>query len=319
MVIRNEIKGYLAVFFAIFIWSWGEVLIKLIQNEVGAFSYSFLRFFIGAIFLFVILLVKRDFSGIGSMVKKSPALFLMASVLGLGISHILFYIGISNTFANVGALIFTTYPIWTVLYSIFVLNERTNLKLKFVGMAIGIFGVAILMLSFHYNELLSLEQLFGKYSHLFGNMIALIAAMVWSLYSVFGKKIQNNFEDLKDHDLKFTAISFIVAALPLFIILLFTPEFIAIFQYDLNTLLVIMILGVFSSGLAYYLFFFGIKYIEVSKGISLAFLKPILAAIFAFFILGEEITIILLVSLGLVLISIISINRPSKNGEKNKD
>ncbi|MHA1380428.1 MAG: DMT family transporter [Candidatus Helarchaeota archaeon] len=311
MSITDEFKGYISVFFAVFIWSFGEILIKVIQNDVGPYAYTFLRFSIGALFLFSILGVKKDISGLKGMAGNNWGLVIIASFFGLGISHVLFFIGISNTYANVGSLIFTTYPIWTTLYSIFVLNERTNLKLKFIGITVGIFGITILMLSFQSNNFLDIEQLFGRYSHLFGMSVALIAAMVWSVYSVAGKKIQKNCEELSNCDLKYTALSLLLAIIPIFFILIFTPDFEAIFHYDLNTWFWVIILGIFSSGIAYYLFFKGVQYIEVSKGISLAFLKPIIAAFFAFIILGEEVTVFLLISIILVFIAIYLINRNS--------
>ncbi|MFX1451580.1 MAG: DMT family transporter [Promethearchaeota archaeon] len=315
MVTSDETKGYISVFFAVFIWSFGEILIKLLQNSVGPFAYPFLRFFIGSLFLFSVLAIKKDFSGIKNM-TKNPVLILLASVLGLGISHILFFIGISNTFANSGALIFTTYPIWTTIYSIILLNERTNLKLKFIGMGIGIFGITILMLSFQPTGFFNIEHLFKNYSHIFGSILALIASFLWSLYAVLGKKIQNNSEETSDYDLKFTALSFLITSISVFFILIFTPDFEAIFHYDLYTWILVLILGIISSGVSYYLFFNGVKYIEVSKGISLALLKPIIVIFFAFVILAEDITLILLLSLGIVIFSLYLINRTPKETKK---
>jgi len=311
MAVSNELKGYISVFFAVFIWSFGEILIKIIQNSVGAYAYTFLRFSIGSLFLFCIIGLKKDISGMGDMFKQNWRLILIASSIGLGISHVLFFIGISNTYANIGSLIFTTYPMWTTLYSVFVLNERTNLKLKFMGIAIGIFGITILMLSFNSNNFFDLEYLFGNYNHLFGNLVVLAAAMIWSIYSVSGRKIQKNCEGTVDCDLKFTTLSLSIAIVPFLFILIFTPEFEAILYYDFYTWFWIIILGIFSSGVAYYLFFKGVQWIEVSRGISLALLKPIIAAFFAFLILGEEITIILLISIGLVLFAIYLINQNS--------
>ena len=308
MGIPDEAKGYTLVFLAVFIWSFGEILIKILQNTVGAYAYAFLRLIIGGLFLFLILGIKNDFSGIKQIIKKNWPLLLFASFFGLGISNTLFFIGISLTYANVGALIFTTYPIWTTLYSIIFLNERSNIKLKFIGIGIGIFGITILLLSFQPNSTFNIQDLFKHYSHLLGNIIALAASMIWSIYSVSGKKIQLNSDEVEDCDLKFSSISLSLSAIPIFIILVFEaytiPGFELLFNYsqlegilyyDLVTWFWIIVLGVVSTGIAYYSFFSGVKYIEVSKGISLALLKPIIATIFAFLILGEPITFILVI------------------------
>ncbi|MFX0073274.1 MAG: EamA family transporter, partial [Candidatus Hermodarchaeota archaeon] len=74
----------------------------------------------------------------------------------------------------------------------------------------------------------------------------------------------------------------------------------------------IFFLGIVCTGLGTYLLFEGIKHLEVSKGMSLAFLKPIYATFLAFILLNESPTISLIVSIVLVIISILLINkRPS--------
>lgn len=175
MKLKEEHKGYILVFLAVFIWSFGEIAIKLVQNSLGVFSYSFLRFSIGGLFLILILMLKKDFSGMGKMVKENKALIIISSCLALGISNILYFIGISNTQANIGSVIYTTYPIWVTVFSIFLLNEKTNLKLKFIGMVIGLIGVTILMTNFNLLGFFSSENLVG-------NLIALLSSILWSLY-----------------------------------------------------------------------------------------------------------------------------------------
>ena len=80
----------------------------------------------------------------------------------------------------------------------------------------------------------------------------------------------------------------------------------------------ISFLGIISTGLGTYLLFEGIKHIEVSKGMSLAFCKPIFATFLAFFILKELPTITLLISISLVITSIMLINRTPSFEKKSK-
>ncbi len=102
-----------------------------------------------------------------------------------------------------------------------------------------------------------------------------------------------------------------------FIILLFTPENSNFFQYDINSWFWILFLGVISTGFGQYIFFVGVKDIEVSKGISLAFLKPIFTTLLAFLILQEKPTIALFISIGMVASSVLLINKNSANLKKS--
>ena len=301
---RTKIQSYSIIILAVFTWSFSEIIVKLLQGSVGPLSLSFFRFFIGGICLFAVLIFKRDLSGIWKMIKENWKLLLIASCFALGLSNVIYFIGITYTQANIGATIYTTYPIWITIYSIFILKERGNLKLKFLGIVIGILGVAILLTNFNLFALLSAENLFG-------NFLVLVGAIIWGFYSVIGKKIQMNEPELSNSALKFSMLSMLLACLPIFTILIFTPEFDYFLSYDLEEWFWILFLGIISTGLGIFLLFEGIKHIETSKGMSLAFLKPIFATILAYFILNELPTLVLLFSIFLVIISILLINRRS--------
>jgi len=307
MKIEKKAQAYLIIIIAVFTWSFSEIIVKL--TNVGALSLSFFRFFIAGTFLLLLLVIKKDLKGILTMVKNNWVLILLSSCFALGISNVIYFAGINNTQANIGATIYTSYPIWITIYSIFILNEKSNLKLKFIGIVIGITGITILLTNFNIIEIISLENLVG-------NLLVLIGSIIWGLYSVLGKKIQSNDPEITNSYLKFSLISAFLASLPIFLILIFTPEFNTFLQYDLNNWFWILFLGIIGTGLGIALLFMGIKHLEVSKGMSLAFLKPIFATILAFFLLMEFPTFSLLVSIPLVIISILLINKEPKSNKK---
>ena len=304
MTMNNDesLKGYLIIIIGVFTWSFSEIIVKLLQGSVGAISLSFFRYFIGGLFLLFILVIKRDLSGIIKMVKENWPLLLISSCFALGIGNAIYFVGVTNTKANIAATIYTTYPMWITFYSIFILNEKSNLKLKFIGIGIGLIGIAILLTNFNIAEIFSPQNLFG-------NFLVLLGSIIWSFYSVLGKKIQIKEFSTSNIALKFCMMSSFLASLTIFIILIFTPELETFMNYSFESWLWISFLGIVPSGLGTFLLFEGIKRIEVSKGMSLAFCKPIFATILAFFILNELPTIALLISISLVIASIILINK----------
>jgi len=298
----ESLKGYLIIIIGVFTWSFSEIIVKLLQGSVGAISLSFFRYFIGGLFLLFILVIKRDLSGIIKMVKENWPLLLISSCFALGIGNAIYFVGVTNTKANIAATIYTTYPMWITFYSIFILNEKSNLKLKFIGIGIGLIGIAILLTNFNIAEIFSPQNLFG-------NFLVLLGSIIWSFYSVLGKKIQIKEFSTSNIALKFCMVSSFLASITIFIILIFTPELKTFMNYSFESWLWISFLGIVPSGLGTFLLFEGIKRIEVSKGMSLAFCKPIFATILAFFILNELPTIALLISISLVIASIILINK----------
>jgi len=302
----GKIQGYFIIIIAVLTFSFSEVIVKFLHGSVGPVALSFFRFFIAGIFLLVILVIKKDLTEITAMLKNNWLLFFISSFFAWGISNIVYFIGVGFTQANTASTIYTTYPIWITIYSMLLLHERSNLKLKFIGIAIGLIGVILLMSDI--TTLYSPEFLFG-------NILVLSSSIIWGLYSVLGKKIQNNEIETTDVELKFTMVSSFIAASPVFIVLVFSPEFpVFVSGYPLESWIWILFMGAISTGLGLYLFFYGLKHVvEVSKGISLAFLKPIFATILAFIILSELPSITLIISICLVVVSILLINRNPDN------
>jgi drug/metabolite transporter (DMT)-like permease len=73
--------------------------------------------------------------------------------------------------------------------------------------------------------------------------------------------------------------------LPVIIILLFTNELQGFLQYSPFEWVIVLILACFSTGFGLFIFFLGVRKLDISQGMSMALLKPIMAAIIAFFIL----------------------------------
>ncbi|MEJ2278789.1 MAG: DMT family transporter, partial [Candidatus Lokiarchaeota archaeon] len=151
-------------------------MVKVLQGSVGALSLTFFRFFIGGIFLLIILILKRDLADIFVLIKRSWVLIIISSFFALGFSNAIYFIGVTFTQANVAATLYTTYPIWITIYSIILLNEeKTNVKI--LGIILGMFGVVILLTNFDFTGFILIENLLG-------NILVLVGSIIWSLYSV---------------------------------------------------------------------------------------------------------------------------------------
>jgi drug/metabolite transporter (DMT)-like permease len=307
---EDRIKGYLMCFFGVFTWSFSEITVKLLHGAAGPVSLSFHRFFFGGLFLIAMLPLQRQFrqdlKDLWLMAKRSIGLFILSSMIGLGVSNILYFLGLQLTQANIGAALYTTYPLFISIYSIFILNERSNLPLKFLGYTIGFIGTFILLTNFQFDLLLNPQNITG-------NILLVTSAAIWGMYSVLGKKIMRREKAMLGVEIKFTIVGFFAACLVVFPVLVFTPEWgTTFFHYDLRAWLLIMFLACFSTGFGLYIFFVGLRKIEVTQGMSLSLLKPVMVTIFAYFILGEIPSIALIITICLVSIAVLLINRPPK-------
>jgi len=270
---------------------------------VPPMSKSFFRFFIGILPLGLILLKKKDFK-LKGFISRNWKHLLLSSILGMGLGNFVYFLGVERTKANLGSVIYGTYPLFISIYSYFLLKERSNLKLKIMGYFIGFLATLIILTDFNFTNLLNSE-------YITGNLLVLLAAAIWSIFSVFGKKITKNERNLTANvDLKFNFVAMALAGLTNLIFILFMPaEQQDFFNYPLESWLYLFLLGIFVTGLGTWFFFLGIQDLEISKGISLAMFKPIFSLILAFFILGETPSLILLICLPFVISAVYLINK----------
>ncbi len=308
---RAATKGYILCFLGVFSWSFSEIIVWLLKprigvpsSGVGSISLSFYRFFFGGVFLLVLMVARKDLSGFGELIRKDPVLLLVSSVVGLGLSNMLYFVGIQayGTEAHVGAALYVSYTLFIGIYSIFILDERTNIPLKIVGFVIGFLGIIILLTNFNFAIILQPDKITG-------NILLVLAGAIWGFYSVLGKKIFRRNPGIKNVDVKFTIWSFFLSCIPIAVTLPFSGETPDFLQHDAGEWALVAFLAIVSSGIGLYIFFVGVKYIDVSHGISFSLLKPIIAAFFMFMLFGKDIPVAMWVSVPLVSAAVLLINR----------
>ncbi len=107
------------------------------------------------------MVIQRDLRDLKVFFKKYFWLMIIATMFGSGISNVLFFEGVQLTQANTGSVLYTTYPIFVSIYSIFVLNEKTNIPRKLIGFFIGFIGIVILMTNFQIGLIFEPANILG--------------------------------------------------------------------------------------------------------------------------------------------------------------
>ena len=103
---KNIAKGYLLVFTAVTLWSFSEIIQKLLQGSVQAMSLSFLRFFFAFIPLLILLCLNKDFAGMDIITKKHWRELVIAGILAMATGNYVMFVGIRQTQANIGSAIY---------------------------------------------------------------------------------------------------------------------------------------------------------------------------------------------------------------------
>jgi drug/metabolite transporter (DMT)-like permease len=296
-------RGYLLVLGAIVLFSTIEVVAKYLQSGAGAASQvgpqqvATLRFLLGAAFILVLLLGRRQGKFIAGAVRVDGLPIALLGAVGVFLTFFLLHEGIESTSASTAAVIFSMNPVFTVLIASLVLRERLGVA-GWLGVGLGLVGAFVAVTGFHFSGLFSREDFLG-------GVLVLVSAATWSIYTVYGKRYSERYGSL--------VLSFLtMAAGSLLLAVLLTVEggWAEMADYNLRAWAWLLYLGVVTVGIGYILYFEGMRRVPASRGASLFYLKPVLALLFAHFALGEPISYTLLLASLMVASGILLVTFP---------
>lgn len=268
---RNTI-GHISALFTVVVWGITFISTKVLLNGFKPVEILFYRFIMALVFLFIlcprILTIKE---------KKREVLFVGAGICGVTLYYLLENIALTYTMASNVAVIVSTVPFFTGIVSRIFLKESEKLSINFfIGFILAIAG--IFLISFNGSEV----QINPT-----GDILALLAAIVWSMYSVITKKISGyGYNTIQvTRRIFIYALLFMLPLLPLFD-----------FKFDLSPfvnkayLVNILFLGILASAVCFVTWNYAVKILGVVKTSVYIYVQPIVTIVAAYIILGERFT-----------------------------
>ncbi|MFB3923269.1 MAG: DMT family transporter [Terriglobia bacterium] len=206
--------------------------------------------------------------------------FVIIGVFGLIPASAFLAWGTMRSTASNAALIYLTIPIITAVLATLILGERMT-RARWLSLFIALCGVLILSdIDWRHLDLVS-----GRY--VLANLLVLLACISSSFYNVYSKGLLRHFSPLEV--LLFGYAIAVAVSLPLLIWV--EPLTLAqIWKYTASVWFSIMILSVFSWGIAMVLWMFLLKRLDVSQASVSVYLLPFLGVLISALTLGEKIT-----------------------------
>jgi drug/metabolite transporter (DMT)-like permease len=278
---KRTIAGHLMSVLTILIWGTTYVSTKVLLKDLQPIEILFYRFLLGYIAL---ICAYPRFQRSGSW--KEEWLFCGAGVSGITLYFLVENIALKYTYASNAGLLIAIAPIVTaVLAHLFSHDEKfgANLAAGFIIAMIGIFLVL-----FNGRFILNINPL--------GDLLALLAAFVWSVYSILLKKIGNRY-----HQILITRRIFFYGLLTILPLLAGAKA-----ELDFGLLLRpgifynILFLGLAASALCFVMWNTAVSLIGVVKTSNYIYLVPLITIVSAAMVLQERITNTML--LGAILI-----------------
>ena len=275
---------------------WGGTFVagRSLAQNVGPFSAAFFRFVVASIFL-VFITVKVE--GKISVVRKRQILpILLLGLTGVFCYNLFFFKGLKLIEASRAAIIIANNPVLIALFSTVFFKEKLN-ALKVTGIIISVTGAVIAITR---GDVL--EILHGNLG--LGEFYIFLCVLSWVIFSLLGKAVMVDLSPLAS-----VTYSIIIGTILLFVPALMEGLVDCIY-YSISDWWNIFYLGFFGTVLGFLWFYEGINQIGPTKaGLFINFV-PISAILLAFLILGEPLTLSLLIGTLLVSAGVYLTNRP---------
>lgn len=275
----------LAMLATIFIWAYSWVVMKQVLQHAGPFEFAAIRYVLGAVVLFGVLLVTKQ--------SLRPPPLLPTMLIGLCQTTAFQGLGqwalVSGGAGHVALLAYTM-PFWAVLLAWVMLDERLTSR-RWLGLGLAAIGLICIIEPWH--GLGSIQS----------TLLAIGAGFAWAMGTVLSKRV---FQRHAPSPLSLTAWQMLFGALGLVIVWLCVPQrpidwtwgFIGGLAYSV----------VFASSIAWGLWLIVLHRLPTAVASIASLGVPIVSVLLAWAILheqpsGMEIIGIVFILLGLVAVS----------------
>lgn len=290
---RNTlIMGVISIVACTLIFSTMEVMLKLlsVRGSLHPMQITVERFLIGGLCLIPFALASLKKKGV-RIKKEHLRFFALTGLLCVPLSMVFFQMSVMYGQANVVAVLFSANPIFVTILAFFILRERIYWN-NVLALLLSVGGILAIVNPFSEGNEVSLLSV----------TLLILAAVLFSMYSVLGKKMTKTYGGIV-----VTCLSFLFGGAELLLLLLLghlgpvagvyqavglsifadVPFFAGI---TLGTLPYFLYICLINSAAGYVFHMLALEKAGAHMANLIFFFKPIIAPVFAYFLLGEVIT-----------------------------
>lgn len=270
-MVSKKSAGHLSAMLTIIIWGTSFISTKILLGDFKPIEILFFRFATGLFALYAVYPHRLE-----RTVKKQELTFAAAGFCGICLYYLLENIALTYTMASNVGVIISAAPFFTAIISHLITKEERLGINFFAGFAAAMTGIALISFNGSKPEIKPA-----------GDLLALLAALVWACYSILTKKIGSFGYNtiLTTRRLFSYGIIFLIPALFLFDFNL-NPTRLANPVYLFN----IAYLGLGASALCFVSWNFAVKVLGAVKTSVYIYMVPVITVAASVVILDEKIT-----------------------------
>lgn len=248
---------------------------KIGLDQVDVFVFNAIRLTVSAAVLMLCAIVERR-RGIVPTSEITRQQIVVFALMISAIYQLVFLLGVDRTTAGNTALIIATVPMWTAIIARCFGAEKLR-RLAWCGLLTSLIGTAIVALQ--------KNDIAIGHGTLYGNLLILGAALVWSGGTVYSRRLLRHISPIQ------LSASAAIVALPVHILFaLGHAESSLPALREPQVWLIVLYSGVLSSGVAQPMWNFGVRHAGAAHAAIVQNLIPLVAIIAAWFTRSERAT-----------------------------
>ena len=283
---KKATAGHIMALITILIWGTTFISTKILLADFTPIEILFFRFLLGLLVLIAVYPKRLRIKD-----KKQELTFAAAGLCGICLYYLLENIALTYTRASNVGVIISVAPFFTAVLSHVFLKTEEKLKAQFfIGFIIAMTGICLI--SFSSSEL-KLNPI--------GDILAIVAAFVWAVYSLLTRKISSyGLNTIGTTRKIFTyGILFMLPFLFVFDFRLDVQEIVKP-EYALN----LIYLGLGASALCFVTWNYAVGVLGTVKTSVYIYIVPVITVVTSIIVLKEEITWMAAIGIGLTLIGL---------------
>ncbi len=281
----TKVKAKVLLASAFCIWGTIGIFVKMIPFNSGVVAFD--RSLVGMLFLIIVKLLMRKKYDINAMKGNFLELCINGALLGL--NWILLFESYNYTSVATSTICYNLGPMIVVLVSPFIFKEKLTV-VKVLCVMTALFGIVCVSGVF--------EQTGASSSDIIGVLLGLAAAVVYAITVVINKRLD------KIDPLDKAITQFASSTVVMFIYCLFTTKA-GELTFTLNTVILLIIVGVVHTGVTYTLYFASLPNVTSQNVAIFAYIDPVVAVVLSALVLKENLTMSTVIGAVLVIASAI--------------
>lgn len=239
--------------------------------------------------------------GIPRVDRADIPMMLFIAILGVTVNTAAIAFGTQLIPAAVASLIVTGNPVFTAIISRILVGEPMTGR-KIVGVVIAFTGFLIVLLYGGQEAEFSIQNALGV-------LITMGGPLAWAFYTVLSKPLRGRYEPTQ-----FVGLTTIAGAVPLIPFAIFNTELVTVTRtFGATQWLALTVSAVLALVVAYLFWYRGLSILEPTQIAVYVYMVPVFGALGAWLLLGERITIFVLLG-GLTILTGVIITNTTRSG-----